>query len=252
MDVNYAKAVKYAVYSKEVYQDFNSITFGGLAEKPNLINEASTDTQCALLTEGNALTIAFRGSSSDTDWKTDFESQTERVKFDQNVIQEDIVGKQQKVYPYEAGSESGAEMHQGFVRAYFSVRPKIHDYLKSHDIASVTVTGHSLGGALAILCAVDIQYNFASKVPLIEVYTYGAPKVGNDAFRDSFNRRVPNSYRFVHGMDLVPELPRWWQGYRQVEKEFRIGQRFSLNFITQRFKDHAIDKYIEVLKTLAC
>jgi hypothetical protein len=50
-------------------------------------------------------------------------------------------------------------------------------------------------------------------------------------------------------MDMVAELPRPWQGgYHHVDKEFRIGRRFSLNFVSDRFKDHAIARYIEVLK----
>jgi triacylglycerol lipase len=51
-------------------------------------------------------------------------------------------------------------------------------------------------------------------------------------------------------MDLVPELPRWWQGYHHVATEFRIGNRFSLNFLSQRFKDHGIDRYIDLIGPL--
>lgn len=251
MAIDYSKAVKYAVFCKEVYQNFSNILFDGLTEQPDLISQASTDTQCAILPDGaGGIVIVFRGSESQDDWKTDFDTTQERAEFDQRVIKGEIVAQQDKVYPYSGASSSGALMHRGFVNAYFSVRDRIHEYIANHTISSVTTTGHSLGGALATLCAVDVQYNFSDKVT-IDVYTYGAPKVGNDGFRDSFNRRVPNSYRFVHGMDIVPELPRWWQGYRAVEKEFRIGQRFSLNFLSQRFKDHAIDQYISVLKTLS-
>ncbi|MEO1132229.1 MAG: hypothetical protein AAFX40_05915, partial [Cyanobacteria bacterium J06639_1] len=68
-------------------------------------------------------------------------------------------------------------------------------------------------------------------------------------FRSSFNERVPNSYRFVHGMDIVPALPRWWHGqYRHVDREYRIGDRVRWNVFSGRFKDHAIGKYIDVLK----
>jgi triacylglycerol lipase len=249
MPVDYAKAVKCAIYSQEVYKSFDGIKFNGLKEEAILINSAETDTQCAILPDGGDTTIVFRGSESRYDWRTDFDTRQERAEFDKQVIKEEIVSDKEKVYPYESGGSSGALMHRGFVQAYFSVRDQIHDYVKSHEISSVTTTGHSLGGALATLCAVDIQYNFANKVS-VEAYTYGAPKVGNDAFRESFNKRVPNSYRFAHGMDIVVELPRWWQGYRHVDKEIRIGQRFSLTFISSRFKDHALDAYINALKAL--
>lgn len=250
MPVNYSSALKYAIFCQKIYESFSTVRFDGITEKPILINEAKTDTQCAILPEGTTATIVFRGSESSEDWETDFNTALERAQFEQNVVRELIVEPKEKTYPYGEPSSSGALMHRGFVNAYFAVRDQVHDYIESSDVKSVVTTGHSLGGALATLCAVDVQYNFSDKVT-VEAYTYGAPKVGNDGFRDSYNRRVPNSYRIVHGMDIVPALPRWWQGYRAVDLEARIGQRFSLNFVTQRFKDHAIEQYIAVLGELA-
>lgn len=250
MPLDYFKAEKYAAFCKKVYENFDTIKFDGITVKPILISEPKTDTQCAILPDGAAITIVFRGSDSSQDWETDFNTRLERAQFDQKVIQDLIVEPKEKTYPYAGTSRSGARMHKGFVEAYFGVRDQIHDYIKNNAVSSVVVTGHSLGGALAHLCAVDIQYNFADQVA-IEAYTYGAPSVGNDGFRDSYNQRVPNSYRIIHGMDIVPALPRWWQGYRAVDQEYRIGKRFSLNFISQRFKDHAIDRYIAVLGQLA-
>jgi predicted lipase len=248
MAVDYSKAMKCATFAQEVYQDFAGIVFGGLANKPLLLNDPKTDTQGAILTEGTGITIVFRGSTSDFDWQTNLATRQERAEFEREVIQQQIVADQKQVYPYEGESKTGALMHRGFVQAYFSVRDQVHDYIRSNPISTVTITGHSLGGALATLCAIDVQYNFSQKVA-VEVYTFGAPKVGNEGFQESFNRRVPNSYRFVVGMDMIPELPRWWQGYRHVNTEFRMGPRFSLNFISQRLKDHAITRYIDLLKT---
>ncbi len=250
MSIDYAKALKYAVFCQKVYENFDIVQFDGITVKPLLISDPKTDTQCAVLPEGTAATIVFRGSESSEDWETDFNTTLERAQFDQKVIRDLIVEPQEKTYPYAGSNSSGTLIHRGFIAAYFAVRGQIHDYIKSSGASSVVATGHSLGGALATLCAVDIQYNFSEQVT-IEAYTYGAPKVGNDGFQESYRQRVPNSYRVVHGMDLVPELPRWWQGYRAVDKEIRIGQRFSLNFISQRFKDHFIDRYIDVLGQLA-
>ncbi|OLP16648.1 lipase [Leptolyngbya sp. 'hensonii'] len=249
MAVDYAKAQQCAAFSQEVYQDFKGEIFAAWGDRV-LISQASTDTQCAILPRGTDLILVFRGSESSVDWKTDFDTRQDRAEFDKQVIRQEIASQRDKVYPYAGSSSSGALMHRGFVNAYFSVREQIHESINRHEVSQVTVTGHSLGGALAILCAVDIQYNFSEKVT-VEVYTFGAPKVGNDGFRDSFNRRVPSSYHFIYGMDIVPELPRWWQGYRPVDQDFRIGPRFSWNFISARVKDHAIEKYISTLKTMA-
>ena len=255
MAVNYAEARQNALYCQQVYQVFSpSLRFEGINDAPLLIAEEGTDTQMAILAADRGITIVFRGSESSVDWDTNLGTDLGRTAFDENVIQEEIVDQEEQelVYPYAGESSSNAKMHKGFTRAYFSVRDRVHDYVRDRQVDQLTVTGHSLGGALAILCAVDLQYNFGNRISKIDVYTFGAPKVGNDGFRESFNRRVPNSYRFVNGMDIVPALPRWWQGkYRHVDQEFRVGPRFSWNFFSARFKDHAITDYINELTKLA-
>lgn len=248
--MNYTQAVQCALLSQEVYEEFSDqFRFSGFSGvTPDLVDQASTDTQFAILLDhSGAIYIVFRGSEKRLDWGTNFNFQQEAMKFQQEVVQEKIIEDREQTYPYSGESGSGAQMHQGFTTAYMSVREQIHNYLKDHTASSVTVTGHSLGGALATLCAVDIQYNFLDKFG-INTYTFGSPRVGNTGFRESFNRRVPDSYRFVYGMDAVPALPRPWQGYQHVDTEYRLGPRFSLNFVSQRFKDHAIANYVQALK----
>lgn len=250
--MEYSQALKCATLSQEVYEDFSKLQFSGFPDiAPEFIDLENTGTQCAIFSDaGTSIFIVFRGSENRIDWDTNFNLEQEVVKFQQNVLQEKVVGDREQVYPYEKESSSGAKMHQGFASAYMSVRDRIHHYLKNHAASSLTVTGHSLGGALATLCAVDLQYNFSNKIKNIESYTFGAPRVGNNGFSESFNRRVPNSYRFVYGMDIVSALPRTWQGYRHVDTEHRLGSRFSLNFLSQRFKDHKIENYINALEEL--
>ncbi|WP_228371271.1 lipase family protein [Trichormus azollae] len=121
----------------------------------------------------------------------------------------------------------------------------------NNNTTNVTVTGNILGGALGTLCVVDVQYKFVKKLTSIEGYTFGAPKVGSNGFSKPYNEQIPKSYRFVHGMDIVSALPRWWQGYSHVDKELQIGSRFRLNVISARFKDHGLDGYIRLLKELS-
>lgn len=72
--------------------------------------------------------------------------------------------------------------------------------------------GHSLGGALANLCAFDIAAAIkesgatAEGGRSIEVscYTYGAPRAGNAAFRAEYNALVPDSWAVIN--DQVPPL----------------------------------------------
>jgi predicted lipase len=46
------------------------------------------------------------------------------------------------------------------------------------------VTGHSLGGALALLGAIDIKMYFGIHSKLMKLYTFGQPRVGDKAFSD--------------------------------------------------------------------
>ena len=96
MSINYTTAVKYAVFCQKVYENFDTVQFDGLTVKPILISEPQTDTHCALLPEGTATTIVFRGTESSHNWETDFDTTLERTQFDQQVIQSLIVQPQEK------------------------------------------------------------------------------------------------------------------------------------------------------------
>jgi predicted lipase len=72
-------------------------------------------------------------------------------------------------------------------------------------LASLVVCGHSLGGAMATLLALDLTVNTDFGVPT--VYTYASPRVGDSAFVNLYNRRVPDTLRIANRADLVPKLP---------------------------------------------
>jgi triacylglycerol lipase len=68
-------------------------------------------------------------------------------------------------------------------------------------------TGHSLGGALAMLCA----HGWDGAVE--GVYTFGQPRAGDAAFRNEYNERLgAATFRVVHGDDIVPRVP-WVPGH---------------------------------------
>jgi len=102
----------------------------------------------------------------------------------------------------------GARFHKGFVDALAAIWDPLASAVEA-DITKVDrplwLTGHSLGGALALLAAWLFKRRF---VPVHEVCTFGAPMIGNDAACAAFNREFAGRiFRYVNGRDPVPKLP---------------------------------------------
>jgi hypothetical protein len=75
-------------------------------------------------------------------------------------------------------------------------------------VTSLTICGHSLGGALVTLLALDVAANTtnpAFKNPT--VYTYASPRTGDPSFANVYNHVVPQTFRNANRVDLVPKLP---------------------------------------------
>jgi len=71
-------------------------------------------------------------------------------------------------------------------------------------VTSVTICGHSLGGALATLLALDVAVNS----PFFPTaFTYASPRTGDPQFVRTYNHLVPNTVRIANRLDVVPNLP---------------------------------------------
>ncbi|KAF7033457.1 hypothetical protein CFC21_044554 [Triticum aestivum] len=93
------------------------------------------------------------------------------------------------------------------------VRKLVERYTAQGEEVSVTVTGHSLGAALAVLCAYDIaetRVNVSTtgaKAPVC-VFSYSGPRVGNPMFRERFEGELGvKALRILNVHDSVPKVP---------------------------------------------
>jgi len=75
----------------------------------------------------------------------------------------------------------------------------------NQPVKSITICGHSLGGALATLVALDVAATTTFKNPT--AYTYASPRTGDPTFASAYNKAVPNTFRIANRSDLVPKLP---------------------------------------------
>lgn len=188
------------------------------------IDSGLKDVQYFLRKIDDILYITFRGSDSPTDWNTNLTFW-------------------KKAIPY-GNTASKIRVHSGFIDAYKSpgVRGIIHSSV-TQDVHYVKITGHSQGAALAILCAVDVEYNFPDRD--IEVIVFGCPRVGNRAFMKSYNKRVVKSVTVENGNDIVTKIPFALWGYRHVGAKLHIGPPRAFGRFS--FLDHYPHEYYSSL-----
>eukprot|EP00418_Pyrodinium_bahamense_P031049 CAMPEP_0179153662 /NCGR_PEP_ID=MMETSP0796-20121207/74736_1 /TAXON_ID=73915 /ORGANISM="Pyrodinium bahamense, Strain pbaha01" /LENGTH=368 /DNA_ID=CAMNT_0020854961 /DNA_START=57 /DNA_END=1163 /DNA_ORIENTATION=+ len=104
----------------------------------------------------------------------------------------------------------GCLAHQGFAGSYAEVRPALFSALRDLKCQRVSLTGHSLGGAVATLASMDLRGGV--NMPVVAVWTYGKPRVGNDAFVEAYVRLAreqgidPPMWRVVHYHDIIPRI----------------------------------------------
>lgn len=132
--------------------------------------------------------IVFRGSSQLKDWMTNL------------TLQETDFLKKGNVHK---GFYSGVKLFFKTMKKQDSILSRKLKYTnKTHGKnTKIILAGHSLGGALATLAGcLLIEHGFDKDD--IEVYSYGAPPVGDERFCDYFKDRL-NLFRFINENDKI-------------------------------------------------
>ena len=120
---------------------------------------------------------------------------------------------------------------------------------KNEEI-SISVTGHSLGAALAILTALDITahgLNIPKDQPQkacpVTAFAFACPRVGNSDFQKDFSGYEDlRALRIRNKSDIVPDLP---VGYSVVGEELVIDTEKSKHLkISGMFSSHHLMAYL--------
>lgn len=183
-------------------------------------------------------------------------------------------------------------IHLGFWQAYLSIRNEfwksfiltLLKLITSNQLSSeIYICGHSLGGALAVLAALDISMNLhlvLQKISFLSttshplflnplqtsftliVYTFGAPRIGNIAFCQRVESIIPNLFRLEVDGDIICRMPSFFGLYRHCGVHIIIDSDEKGNLIvnptvveTQLLRrssgttsHHTLSKYRECLE----
>lgn len=130
--------------------------------------------------------IALRGTQTNSEWVNNVSSR--QVNF-------------------QTRQPQYGRVHRGFQAAYEKVITQIRRAVEQLNPAlPLYLSGHSLGGAVAILTAADLSLNNGFRGPM-QVYTYGSPRVGDPTFAQFYNGLLPSTFRIVNLADTVPITP---------------------------------------------
>ncbi len=179
-----------AEFSRLAYCDYATVLEAALARVGfSLLGTFERSGTEAFLAEGPAFAVlAFRGSDDLDAW---------------------ILNLNARSAPWRGAGE----VHRGFAAALDVVWPAIEDRLADLR-APLFLTGHSHGAALATLAA--------GLLPEASLITIGSPRVGTEAFRQSFQARPGAARRFVNNRDLVCHVPLYELGFRHVGEPYLI------------------------------
>lgn len=192
-------------------------------------------------TSGSSIYVVFRGTKTISEWIAD-------------------ATLSQVAYTYVA---DGGMTETGFTGVYSSIRQGIIDEVNTlaagEGYTTLYVTGHSLGGALAVLAAPDLAQATSFKKPT--VYTFAGPRAGDPTFATLYDSEIATSWRIVNTNDEVPKLPNpvttvigpppdfepHFYFYEHVNDEYDITFGQPIHSIADLVFDHSSCNYFATL-----
>jgi triacylglycerol lipase len=153
-------------------------------------------------TAANVVLVSFRGTDPTVaDWMLDFRAA--------HVPDPSVPG----------------EMHRGFHEGLAAVWSQIRPHLDARGNRRVWLTGHSLGGALAVACAARATFE-APRIGIRGIYTFGQPRYGDETCSTACAQLLASVlFRHINNRDIVPRVPLFFfMDYRHWGTEILFDQ----------------------------
>ncbi len=160
-------------------------------------------------------------------------------------------------------AETVGKVHRGFKAEVDDLWPMLEAALVSNE-QPLWFCGHSLGGAMATICAGRCFLSHIASNPE-QLYTYGSPRVGDKRY---VNFVSLDHYRYVNNNDVVARVPPAWMGYRHNGHEVYINRNGKIGELSHfwkrrdrwhgflcglrrwkidHFSDHSLHEYIKAI-----
>lgn len=192
----------------DLYRDDEEIIPIGYT-KTYTSKKAGMDNVFQVYTHGKIGVINFRGSTANKfSWLANMYS--EMLPAEGEIIVKDIT------FNYKMGKDTSSSIHSGYTLALAFLHQDLLAQIKklnAQGIYDVLITGHSQGGALAVLFRAYLNHLSPEKLDPknnFKVYAFAMPMVGNKSFVREYNRNFSTpemSYALINPEDLVPTMP---------------------------------------------
>lgn len=206
------------------------------------ISEPTTDTHVWIIAEKDRILIGFRGTTSTKNAQTDLRMGFKHLSWLEHDSDRDTASHSLETSEESSSVDSPTKspenqadeiasleradkmlrsftetnrhpnVHGGFLVAFHSIQNRLLSavckHLRQHpEVDKIITNGHSLGGALATVCGLFLATAFSPKRVVVQVSTFGSPRVGNHVFRTYFSQHVLSCWRFAKRGDPISKTP---------------------------------------------
>lgn len=185
------------------------------------------DNKFQVYTKGNIGVLNFRGSTDKkSSWLENFYSAMIPV--------EGIIKINGEEFNYKFGIDTLSNVHSGYALGMAYLHKDILDQinkLNQKGITNIILTGHSQGGALAMMTRAYLEHSVKDKIDSknkFKVYTFAQPMSGNVEFMNEYNAFFCDagmSYSLINPEDAVPNMPHSYNDTTYMKD--RVGSIFN-------------------------
>ncbi|KAM1990018.1 hypothetical protein ACFX15_031316 [Malus domestica] len=162
------------------------------------------------------IVIALRGTSTCLEWAENLRAQLIQMPSTEQ-------GQQEGQAKVECGFLSLYKTRGAHVPSLAeSVVEEVKRLMEQYkgETLSITVTGHSLGAALALLVGDELK-TCAENMPSVAVFSFGGPRVGNRGFTKRMDDKDVKVLRIVNSQDVITRVPGIFVGEGVLEEKLK-------------------------------